>query len=270
MQTRIIAVSNYKGGVGKTTTAVNIAYIMAKAHFKVLLIDADPQGNASYMLWKYSESAKTLKYVLKEKKSIKGAVRRSRFKNLDIIPATAELEDVNADESVSIERLCEEIKRLDADRYDYVIIDCQPTMQTLTKSAIYASDLLLVPFTPEGFSISGLELMTDFILQVEQLRDNDINYACLVTKLESMDDLKVIMKLMETTDYKLFNTVITYSKACKTSINARRPLLMHRKKNKATLDYIELVAEITGTGEDILQIISDEIGINYKEIIEGD
>lgn len=265
MQTRIIAVSNYKGGVGKTTTASNIAYILAKSNYKVLLIDADPQGSSSYMLWKYSESAKTLKYVLQDKKNIKGAIRRSRFKNLDIIPAIAELEVVNKDDNIPIQRLSEEIKKLEKDRYDYIIIDCQPTMQTLTRSAIYASDLLLVPFNPDGFSVAGLELMKDFILEVEQIRDNDIEYACLVTKLESRDDLKVIMKLMETTDYQLLNTVIRYSRACKTSINARKPLLMHRKKDKATLDYIELAAELTG--EDIVKKLSDEMGINYKDIL---
>lgn len=249
--TKIIAVANYKGGVGKTTTAVNIAYNLAAAGKSVLLVDADPQGNASYMVWKYSPTAITLKDVLFDDAKESRAIRRSRFKNLDIIPSTAGLEEVNQrfndDDTWMMKSV---LANATADKeYDYIIIDCQPTMQFLTKSALATADLLIVPFKADGFSINGLELMQDFIdnAKREKFRRSELEYGCLVTMYrKSNTSLKRVLDLMETTNYKVFDTVIRFSEACNTSIDQRKPLLMHRKNNPATTDYLDLMAEITG------------------------
>ena len=185
MKTKIIAVANYKGGVGKTTTAVNLAYnLAALKEKKVLLVDADPQGNTSYMVWKYSPTAITLKDALLDDNIDRQAIRRTRFKGIDIIPSTKELEEVNkrfADKDTWMIKSILANATANKD-YDYIIIDCQPTMQFLTKSALYASDMLLVPFKADGFSINGLELMQDFIEDARQLRHNkqDLEYACVV------------------------------------------------------------------------------------------
>lgn len=250
--TKIIAVANYKGGVGKTTTAVNLAYDLAAVQEKkVLLVDADPQGNASYMVWKYSPTAFTLKDILDDTVKETRAIRRSRFKNLDIIPSTSGLEDINqryTDEDTWMMKSV--IFNATKDReYDYIIIDCQPTMQFLTKSALAIADILIVPFKADGFSINGMELMKDFIESAKESRhrESELVCGCLVTMYrKSNESLNRILNMIKTTDYRVFDTVIRYSEACNTSIDRRKPLLMHKKKNAATLDYLDFMAELTG------------------------
>ena len=250
MKTKIIAVANYKGGVGKTTTAVNLAYnLAALKDRKVLLVDADPQGNASYMVWKYSPTAITLKDALLHDNIDRQAIRRTRFKGIDIIPSTKELEEVNkrfADKDTWMIKSILANATANKD-YDYIIIDCQPTMQFLTKSALYASDMLLVPFKADGFSINGLELMQDFIEDARQLRHNkqDLEYACLVTMFRhTTKNLGRILDLLAKTSHNVFDTVIRYSESCNSSIDVRKPLLAHHKKDKATLDYIDMTDEL--------------------------
>lgn len=247
---KTIAVSNYKGGVAKTTTAVNVAYNMAEKGNRVLLVDADPQGNASYMIWKYSPSAKTLVDGIENGKFANVIVRRSRFKNLDIIPATAELEKLNKRDDYFMLRLfLGDVEN----KYDYCIIDCQPTMQYLTKSALVAADLAVVPFKAEGYSINGLELMSDFFTEIngyrQEIGQKELDYRCLVTMFkQNRKNLDRVIGLIEKSEYPVFDTVISFSQACDSSVDARKPLSMHRSKASATEDYRKL-------SEDVLNVL---------------
>lgn len=246
---KIIAVANYKGGVGKTTTTVNFSYdIVALRNKKVLIIDCDPQGNASYMVWKYSPTALTLKDTIMKDKSLKRAIRRSRFKGLDIVPATRELEELNNIMPIEVDdyyKLRDLIGALDPDEYDYVIIDCQPTMQYLTVSALVAADMAIIPMNTGDFAVNGLEIMKEFIGKIEGIRGKELPYCCLVTQFyANKNSIKKISGMMETAQVKVFDSVIRYSTACRSAEDARKPLLMHRKKNKVTQDYIDLLNEL--------------------------
>lgn len=246
---KVITVSNYKGGCAKTTTAVNLAYDLAAEEGKrVLLIDADPQGNASFILWRYNPNANTL-CKLYGGKALSSLIRRSKYRNLDIVPSMSGLEQVNK-ESVTLDpdELRRQIDNI-ADRYDYVIIDCQPTMQFLTISALYAADLVIVPFKAAGFNINGLELMQDYLEDAAQKRkyEGNLNYACLLTMFNGRTkSLNRVMDLIEQDSYTIFDTTISFSTICENAEDrsVRKPLLKHRRNSKVAADYLEFAREV--------------------------
>lgn len=246
---KVIAVSNYKGGCAKTTTAVNLAYNLAAEEGKrVLLIDADPQGNASYILWKYNPNAGTL-YRLYGGKTLKSLIRRSKYTNLDIVPSMTGLEEVNRQHSMLNPNLLRWRIEDVSDRYDYVLIDCQPTMQFLTISALYAADLVIVPFKAAGFCINGLELMQDYLEDAAQKREytSNLNYACLLTMFDSRTkSLNRVMDLIEQDAYTIFDSTISRSTVCESAEDkkVRKPLLKHRRNSRVAADYLELTKEI--------------------------
>ncbi len=246
---KVIAVSNYKGGCAKTTTAVNLAYDLAAEEGKrVLLIDADPQGNASYVLWRYNPNASTL-YKLYGGKALTSLIRRSKYRNLDIVPSMSGLEQVNKESgTLDPNELRRQLNNI-ADRYDYVVIDCQPTMQFLTISALYAADLVIVPFKAAGFNINGLELMQDYLEDAALKREyaEDLNYACLLTMFNGRaKSLNRVIDLIEQDTYTIFDTMISFSTICESAEDkkVRKPLLKHRRKSRVTADYLELTKEV--------------------------
>ena len=136
-----------------------------------------------------------------------------------------------------------------ADRYDFVVIDCQPTMQFLTISALYAADLVVVPFKAAGFSMNGLELMQDYLADAAQQRhyDSDLLYACLPVMFNGRKkSIDRIRRLMELDAYAVFDTFVRFSAVCENAEDqsVRKPLLKHRRKSKVAADYLELTKEI--------------------------
>lgn len=238
---KVLTVANYKGGVAKTTTVINVSYNLAVLHgLRVLCVDADPQGNLSYFYSKKNEVSKTLYDVLMGKCHTKSAIRRTKFKNLDILPANVTLEELDGITEHTLKDKLEEVK----DLYDYVIIDCQPSMQINTVNALVAADDLIVPLKIDRFGLNGLELMQHYIDEIRQYNP-EINFrGCLITMYHPTRNMnKGIEEIFSKTNYIVFDTVISQSEAVNTSISIKKPLTMHRKKASATEDYIMFVNE---------------------------
>ena len=171
---KVICVTNQKGGVGKTTTAVNMSYYLAKDKFKTLLIDFDPQGNATSGLGidkSIKKIGTTMTEVVLGTAEVEAAVHETKYKNLDIIPVTPEL--ANAEVEITgmakkFTRLRDAVRKI-SDKYDYIIIDLPPSLSLLTVNGMIASDYLLLPVQTEFYALEGVaQLLESMKLVMKQ------------------------------------------------------------------------------------------------------
>ena len=171
-----VAIANQKGGVGKTTTAINIATAMAATGWKTLLIDLDPQGNASTGIGIATADREFSSYdLLVDEMALSACIVPTKIPGLDIIPATVDLSGAEI-ELVSVENRTDRLRRaLDTDvTHDICFIDCPPSLGLLTLNALAASDTLLVPLQCEFFALEGLSQLLKTVEQVQQRFNRDL------------------------------------------------------------------------------------------------
>ena len=175
---RVIAFANQKGGVGKTTTCVNMASFMALMGKKVLLVDLDPQGNATSNLGLEKDGKiNSIYQVMSDEKNVEDAIYETPVKNLSIIPANIDLAGVEvelvymSEREYVIKKIFEKIK----DNYDYITIDCPPSLGLLTINAFTASDAVIIPIQCEFFALEGLSQLMNTIRLVKKKLNPDIS-----------------------------------------------------------------------------------------------
>ncbi|MFC2149836.1 ParA family protein, partial [Candidatus Auribacterota bacterium] len=212
--TKVISIANQKGGVGKTTTAVNLSAILSKAEKKVLLIDFDSQGNATSGVGvRLSEGQKTVCDFLNEGQDKKSCLYKTSFENLELIPsqknlAGVEIELVNMEKREGfLKKALEEIKH----EYDYIIIDCPPSLGLLTINALVASDSVIIPIQTEYYALEGL---SQFISTIDLIK-NSMNPNLIIEGiLLTMSDIRTKLSkevINEVKNYfqdKVYNTII--------------------------------------------------------------
>ena len=175
---KVICVTNQKGGVGKTTTAVNLSYYLAKDKFRTLLIDFDPQGNATSGLGidKNDDSlGLTMTNVINENAALENVIRHTKYKNFDLAPATPELANAEvemAGQARRFTRLRDAIRSVEQN-YDYIIIDSPPSLSLLTVNGMIASNYLLLPVQTEFYALEGVaQLLESMKLVMKQANPN--------------------------------------------------------------------------------------------------
>jgi chromosome partitioning protein len=251
---RILAVANQKGGVGKTTTAINLGTALAAVGERVLLLDADPQGNASTgMGISRSLRRKTLYDVLMDGLPSLEAVMKTSLPGLDLLPADADLAGVEVELGHTPRRsyrLRDALAPIRAERaYDYVLIDCPPALSLLTINAMTAADAILVPLQCEFFALEGL---TQLLRTIELVRGS-LNPGLEIQGLVlTMFDRRNSLSAQVASDVrahfgaKVYDTVIPRNVRISEAPSFGKPALIYDFKCAGSQAYIQLARELVG------------------------
>ena len=253
--TKIIALTNQKGGVGKTTSAVNIAASLAVSEIKTLLIDMDPQANTTTGIAEIIEkrAENTIYETLVDEIPIKDTITKTTFNYLDAILSTNDL--VGAEiELVSVIARELELKKALAKvkkKYDYIIIDCPPSLGLLTLNSLTAANALIIPIQAEYYALEGLGQLLNTIRLVQQHLNKNLKIAgVLVTMFDGRLNLskQVLGEVKGYFGDKLFKTVIHRNVRLGEAPSFGKPALLYDANSVGAQDYMTLVEEIITNG----------------------
>lgn len=246
---KVIAIANQKGGVGKTTTAVNIGTILAKKNKKILLIDADPQGNATSGLGLEKELELSLYDVLINDVKINEIIQKTAIRNLMVCPANMNLAgaEVQLVTQMSREqRLKEKIDEI-KDDYDFIFIDCPPSLGLITLNAFTASDSVFIPVQCEYFALEGLGQLLNTINLVKKHLNRTLEIeGAVLTMYDSRTNLsnQVVKEVQRYFGNKVYKTVIPRNIKLSEAPSYGMPITIYDPKSKGARAYEKLAREL--------------------------
>ena len=253
---KVISLVNQKGGVGKTTTSINLSSALGHLGKKVLLIDLDPQSNSTTGLGINKANIKLSIYdVITNRCEISDAIIKTKFKNLSVIPSMIFLSGVEIelmqtsmreDNFILGDQLKNQINKI-KDRYDFIIIDCPPALGILTTNALAASDSVLIPVQCEYLSLHGLVKITSMIDEVKEDLNNNVKISGIIaTMFQSISGLnkEVLQTLQENYSSLLFKTPIRRTVSLADAQAENRDIFLSNINSNGAYDYWNLCKEI--------------------------
>lgn len=253
---RIISLANQKGGVGKTTTAINLAASLAALDKKVLIVDFDPQANATSGIGIDNRKLeKTIYDCIINDTDSKDAIIGTDIKNLDLIPSNidlvgAEIEMLNTERRESI---LKSVLEGVPDRYDYILIDCSPSLGLLTVNALTASDSVIVPVQCEYFALEGLGKLLNTIKIIQK----NLNRALVIEGfLLTMYDARlrlsnqVVEEVRKHFQQMVFETIIQRNIKLSEAPSYGQPAILYDAESRGAVNYLNLARELIGKSED--------------------
>lgn len=252
---KIIAITNQKGGVGKTTTAINLSAAMAEKGKKVLVVDIDPQGNTTSGLGiEKNELENTVYELMLGECSINECMIENVFENLSIIPtnvnlAAAEIELIDEDhKEYKLKNELDYVK----DKFDYIFIDCPPSLSMLTVNAMTASNTVLVPIQCEYYALEGLSQLIHSVNLVKRKLNPELDMEGVVfTMYDSRTNLsaQVVENVKEVLEHKIFDTLIPRNIRLAEAPSYGMPITQYDPKSTGAESYLKLAEEIIEANE---------------------
>lgn len=245
---KVVSIANQKGGVGKTTTAINIASILAKKNKKVLLIDADPQGNATSGLGLDKNCEFSTYDILINEVEIVNTIQKVDIKNLDVCPTNMSLAGAEVELVSAVGREYRLKDKLDKakDNYDYIFIDCPPSLGLVTLNALTASDSVLIPVQCEYFALEGVgELLKTVDLVRKYYNRNLTIEGAVLTMYDSRTKLsnQVVKEVNKFFENRVFDTVIPRNVRLSEAPSFGMPIITYDARSKGAKSYEKLVKE---------------------------
>lgn len=247
---RIIAISNQKGGVGKTTTAINLSACLAEKDKKVLTIDMDPQGNTTSGLGIDKNEVEDTSYeVLLGEAKIENAITKSIMDGLFVVPSERGLAGVEIELIGKVDRefiLKKEVERI-KDDYDFIIIDCPPSLNTLTVNAMTTADTVIVPIQCEYYALEGLSELMYTIQLVKERLNNELEIEGIVFTMydaRTCLSLQVVENVKENIDKKIYKSIIPRNVRLAEAPSYGQPINLYSPRSAGAEAYRALADEV--------------------------
>lgn len=252
---KIVSIANQKGGVGKTTTAINLSTVLAKKGKKVLMIDADPQGNATSGFGISKDQKFSVYDVLIEDIEVENTLQKTKIKNLDLCPSNINLAGAEV-QLVSINNREYRLKeKLDVikEKYDFIIIDCPPSLGLVTLNAFTASDSVLIPIQCEYYALEGLGQLINTIDLVRKSTNTSLQIeGALLTMYDVRTNLsnQVVKEVKKYFNEKVYKNIIPRNVKLSEAPSYGMPITMYDPRSKGAKSYEKFAKEFLKINEE--------------------